>query len=91
MPYATTALSPAEQAKIPTPGYTPLLWDELITAMSLPRGQRPRTYGYIEPGGDGSDGQIVTIRSGYDVLRYENRLSFAWMSDTTIADLISRR
>lgn len=90
MPYATTALTPDEQAKVPTPGYTPLTWDELVLAADLPVADRPRIYGYIEPLEGEPHGQIVKIASGYYVERYEGRLSFAWMSGTTIADLIGR-
>lgn len=87
MAFVATSLTPADQAKVPTPGYTPLTWDELATAVALPVGERPRLYGYLE---DGNGGQIVTIRSQYDLERFDNLISFAWMSGTTIADLIRR-
>lgn len=85
--YATTALTPAEQAKVPAGAYTPLLWAELEKALSLPSGSRPRIYGYLEPTED-RGGEIVAIRSQYYLDEYAGRLSFAWLSGTTIADLV---
>lgn len=84
MSYATTALSPVEQAKVPTPGYLPLTWDELVRAVNA------RIYGYLEPASGEPWGQIVTISSPYDLERFEGRLSFAWTSDATVVDLIGR-
>ncbi len=90
MSYVATSLSPAEQAAVPTPNYAPLTFDELEMAMQLPSGQRPRTYGFVEPLEGEAHGQIVTIRSTYDLERYADRLSFAWLSNSSIRDLISR-
>lgn len=87
MSYVSTKLSPAEQAKVPRSNYVPLTWDELEEAMSLESGSRPRVYGYLE--GE-PHGCIVSIKSQYHVDKYRGELSFAWMSGTTIADLISR-
>lgn len=81
--YTPTKLTATEQSRVPTPNYTPLLWGELELAMSAPSGQRPRTYGYLE-----DTGEIVAIRSPYDVERFTGRLSFAWLSHNTIADII---
>lgn len=85
MSYRPTALTPAEQAKVPQPGYVPLLWDELELAVDLPPLDRPRIYGFIEP-----QNQIVKISSDYYLEKYRDNLTFAWMSGTTIADLISK-
>lgn len=87
MSYVSTKLTPLEQSKVPTPGYVPLLWDELELALSLPSGQRPRIYGHLE----GEPwGQIVTLRSTWHLEQYSDLLSFAWLSNTTLADLVSR-
>lgn len=90
MAFATTALTPTEQAKVPTPGYVPLTFAELELAMSRESGARPRVYGYIEPLEGEPWGQIVTLASQYSVDLYAGRLSFAWLSNTTISDLIGR-
>lgn len=90
MSYIATPLTAEEQAKIPTPGYVPLTWDELILATTADLADRPRVYGYIEPLEGEPHGQIVKLASSYYVERYEGRLSFAWMSGTTIADLVGR-
>lgn len=79
--YGGSALSPAEQALVPTPGYLPLLADEVSVAIEA----GARVYGYLE-----EQACIVKLASEYDLERYSGRVTFAWTSNTTIADLVKR-
>lgn len=56
-------------------------------ALNAPSGSRPRIYAYLERGESG--GQIVSLKSLYDLERYEGLLGFAWTSANTIADIVS--
>lgn len=75
--YATTALTPDEQSKVPTPGYFPLTWDELARTVDT----GARIYGYLEPADGAQWGEIVAVGTTAQLERYAGRLSFAWLPD----------
>ena len=79
--YIPSALTPDEQAKVPTPGFQMLSWDEIPGVIDA----GIRVYGYLE-----DVGQITRIPSRYRLEEYEGRLSFAWSSSTTLSDLIRK-
>lgn len=81
-----TALSPDALALIPAGPHAFLTPNETSAACDLPSGTRPRMYGYAERGTYA--GQIVAIRSHYDLERNGDTLGAVWVSGTTLADLV---
>lgn len=67
--FARTKLAPGDQAKVPTPGYLPLLADEVPLAIKAGK----RVYAYLE-----ESSEIVRIQSDYDLERFSNRVTFGW-------------
>lgn len=56
-------------------------------ALNAAAAHRPRIYAYLERGE--CAGQIVSLKSLYDLERFEGLLGFAWTSANTLADLVS--
>lgn len=65
---------------------TPITFDTARELLNAPSGQRPRIYGRIF----GTE-QIVAIRSRQNMDTHEDMLAEVWVSDTTIADIITRK
>ena len=85
----TTELDSETVAKIMPPTNAGLVDVHTVErALNAPSGSRPRIYAYLERGDFA--GQIVALRSLYDLERYETFIGFAWTSTATIADIIGR-
>lgn len=82
----TTALSDTEREKVPNGNFGFVDVHTVARALNAPSGSRPRIYAYLERGE--SAGQIIALRSLYDLERYETLIGFAWTSANTIADII---
>ena len=83
-----TALTPDEISKIPAGNYGMIDVHTASRALNTESSFRPRIYAYLERGE--SANQIVSIKSIYDLERYEGLIGFAWTSSNVVADLIGR-
>ena len=83
----TTSLDDAAVARIPAGDYGLVDAHTVIRALNAPSGHHPRIYAYLERGDFA--GQIVSLRSLYDLERFDGLIGFAWTSANTIADLIA--
>ena len=83
-----TDLTAEQVSRIPAGNYGMFDVHTTARALNAPSGSRPRIYAYLERGE--SAGQIVSLKSLYDLERYEGLLGFAWTSANTIADIVSR-
>lgn len=83
----STDLTPEQVAKVPNGKHGFIDVHTAARALNTAPQYRPRIYAYIERGE--CAGQIVALRSLYDLERFEGLLGFAWTSGNTIADLIS--
>lgn len=88
--YVAHDLTPEDMAKVPAGPFTMLTYPEMIEALSAPSGERPRVYAYLIPEGDQRYGQLARLSSLHYVERYADRLAFAWVSGTTVADMVGR-
>ena len=59
-----------------------------MAALSAPSGSRPRIYAYVERGHYA--GQIAMLTSVTTYESFGDDLGFAWVSGTTMADLVSQ-
>ena len=85
MPF-DTALSADHVAKIPAGKHGMIDVHTAARALNAPSGNRPRIYAYLERGE--CAGQIVSLKSVYDLERFDGLLGFAWTSGNAIADII---
>ena len=82
----STALTVEQASRVPAGKYGMVDVHTVARALNAPSGSRPRIFAYLERGKCG--GQIVALRSLYDLERFDGLLGFAWTSGNTIADMI---
>lgn len=81
-------LTAEELASIPRGKWGNVDVHTVARALNAPSGSRPRIYAYIERGEFA--GQIVSLKSLYDLERFDGLIGFAWTSENTIADIIRK-
>ena len=81
-------LDSADLAKVIGPTSEQIDMDTARDLLDAPSHHRPRIYGYLHKG-QGA-GQIVALRSNQNLDKYLPELQAVWLSQTTLADLISR-
>lgn len=81
-------LTEEAKSKIPNGNYQFLNVEEATELLSALSGQRPRLYGYLERGE--SAGQIVALRSQYNLDDHRDNLGMVWISFNGIADFIHK-
>jgi len=82
----STDLTAEQASRVPAGKYGMIDVHTVARALNAPSGSRPRIYAYLERGECG--GQIVALRSLYDLERFDGLLGFAWTSGNTIANII---
>lgn len=83
-----TDLTPEQVAKVPAGIHGMVDAHTVERALNTTPENRPRIYAYLERGESG--GQIIRLKSLFDMERFEGLIGFAWTSETTIADMIGR-
>lgn len=81
-----TDLTVEQASRVPAGNFGMIDVHTAARALNAPSGSRPRIYAYLERGE--SAGQIISLKSLYDLERYDGLLGFAWTSANTVADII---